>query len=62
MYENGTENPEVMLESPFQFEVWEVEYNLIPHVQQLVLSDVSIKGLIINTYLYDFFDGPGEVV
>ena len=51
-----------MLYGLFEFEVWSVEEALMPYVEQLLLSNVSIIRWIINSYVYGLLDGPGKIV
>ena len=38
----------------FYFKFWDVEQNLIPYVRQMVFAYISIKGWIVDLYVYWF--------
>ena len=48
------------MESLFDMDIKGAEEDPIPYVRQLVLTNVSVEGLIIDTYENSLLDGPSN--
>ena len=58
----GAVTPFVAFYGLFEFEVWGVEQDLIPFLEKLEPSSVSVDGWVIDPYIHSLLDCPSEVL
>ena len=39
---------------------WDVYYNFIPYMGEVILTSALVKGGLVDTDVYRFLDGPGK--
>ena len=57
----GHQTPDVV-ELLLEFKFWWLDQHLIPYMWQLVLAYISVKGWVIDSNEYCFFDGSGNTL